>query len=195
MPSRVTARGARGGSGPRAALLLVDAMNEFAHDDAEQLLASFRRRLPGLRKAIEEAHARGIPVIYVNDRAGRWDGDVRGLVEAARAARGGDVIAAIEPRPGDPFFLKSRYSAFDHTDVALLLEELEITRVLLAGAATERCLVQSAIDAREMHLEVTVLADACATADEELETLALRYAEEVAGAVVLHGTAFESAFV
>ena len=51
------------------------------------------------------------------------------------------------------------------------MEELEITRILLAGAATERCLVQSAIDAREMRLEVTVLAAACATADKELETL------------------------
>jgi nicotinamidase-related amidase len=46
--------------------------------------------------------------------------------------------------------------------------------------------VQTAIDAREHGLKATILADACATTDEELELTALRYAEDVGGIHVEH---------
>lgn len=44
--------------------------------------------------------------------------------------------------------------------------------------------MQSAIDPRELGFKVTILAGACATTDEELEQLALEYAERVVGARV-----------
>jgi len=53
--------------------------------------------------------------------------------------------------------------------------------VLLMGASTEGCVVQSAIDGRERGLKVTILTGACATADESLEQVALAYAERVGG--------------
>jgi nicotinamidase-related amidase len=56
-----------------------------------------------------------------------------------------------------------------------------VERVVLVGAATEGCVVQTVIDAREHGLKATILADACATADEHLEETALRYAEDVGG--------------
>ena len=52
---------------------------------------------------------------------------------------------------------------------------------MLIGAATEGCVVQSGIDARELGFKITILADACATNDPDLEEVALRYAEEVGG--------------
>ena len=95
-----------------------------------------------------------------------------------------DVISELAPRPGEPFLLKPRYSAFDHTALELLLRELEVERLLLAGGATEACIVQSGIDARELGFKVTILAGACATIDPELEQISLKYAEEVAGIYV-----------
>jgi nicotinamidase-related amidase len=46
--------------------------------------------------------------------------------------------------------------------------------------------VQTAIDAREHGLKITIVADACATTDPELETVALRYAGQVVGAHIAH---------
>jgi nicotinamidase-related amidase len=163
------------------ALLVIDVVSEFAHDDGEKLLASFRSRQQAMRNALTAARARRIPVIYVNDRHGRWDGDAPGLLRAALDAAGGDVVAALAPEDGEPFILKPRYSAFDHTALELLLRELEVERLLLVGGATEACIVQSGIDARELGLKVTIVAGACATLDEELERISLKYAEEVAG--------------
>jgi nicotinamidase-related amidase len=165
-------------------LLVIDVLNDFEHEDGETLLASFRERLPALREALESARRDGTRVVYVNDRHGTWVDDAPGLVRRALAGAGGDVIEAVAPRPGEPVLLKGRYSGFDHTALDLLLDELGAERLLLAGGATEACVVQTGIDAREHGYQVTVLADACATLDDEIERVALRYAEEVAGMVV-----------
>ena len=51
-----------------------------------------------------------------------------------------------------------------------------------AAAATEGCVVQTAIAGRELGFKISVLTDACATNDERLEGIALEYLEEVVGA-------------
>ena len=76
-------------------------------------------------------------------------------------------------------------SAFDHTPLTLILEEDRIDRVILVGAATEGCVVQTAIDARELGLKATIVDRACATADRELEQVAVDYARRVGGVYVV----------
>jgi nicotinamidase-related amidase len=135
-----------------------------------------------LTTIVAGAHVGGIPVVYANDNRGAWDGDKDRLVREALDGPGGDVVEAIAPREGDRFVVKPRYSAFDHTPLELILRDLEVDRILIAGAATEGCVVQSAIDARELGFKITVLADACASPDERLEQVALTYLEDVVGA-------------
>jgi nicotinamidase-related amidase len=157
-------------------------VNDFRHEDGEQLLASFRERHGGLVAALEAARSADTPVIYANDNDGIWDGDASRLVREAVHGLGGELVAAIAPQEGDRFVVKPRYSAFDHTPLELILRDLEIERILLAGTATEGCVTQSAVDAREHGFKVSVLVDACATNDERLERIALEYLEEVVGA-------------
>jgi nicotinamidase-related amidase len=166
---------------PGDALLVVDVLNDFEHEDGAKLLASFRDREKAMATALERARAAGVPVVYVNDDRDRWDSDAPGLAREAAEGRGGDVIGRLLPQAGDQVLLKHRYSGFDHTALELLLEGKGVERVLVMGAATEGCVVQTALDAREHGLKATILAHACATTDSELEKLALRYAEEVGG--------------
>ncbi len=166
---------------PGDALLVIDVLNDFRHEDAGALLASFRERADDLEAAIEAGRESGVPVVYVNDDRDRWDADAPALAREAVEGPGGDVVRRLAPREGDAVILKHRYSAFDHTALDLFLEVRSVERVLLVGAATEGCVVQTALDAREHGLKATILADACATADPELERVALRYAEDVGG--------------
>jgi nicotinamidase-related amidase len=168
----------------RDALLLVDVVNDFRHEDGDALLESFRERHAELVCALENARGRDVPVVYANDNFGVWDGNAPRLVEEAMRGKAGDLVRSIAPRAGDRFVVKPRYSAFDHTPLVLILRELEVERILLAGAATEMCVVQTSIDAREEGFKVSILADACATTDAKIEELALRYAEEIVGARV-----------
>jgi nicotinamidase-related amidase len=130
---------------------------------------------------IAAAREAGVPVVYVNDDRDRWDSDAPALAREAAEGPGGDVIRQLLPQEGDHVLLKHRYSAFDHTALELLLGAKSAERVLVVGAATEGCVVQTALDARENGLKATILADACATTDESLEETALRYAEDVGG--------------
>jgi nicotinamidase-related amidase len=161
------------------ALLLVDVVNNFRHADGEALLASFEVRQPRLVHELERARG-SIPVVYANDDWGRWDGDAPGMVRDAIAeGLGGELVAGIAPREGECIVLKPRYSAFDSTPLAILLESLEVERILLAGMATEMCVTQTAIAGRELGYKVTVLAGACACVDERLEKIALEYLRDV----------------
>ena len=174
----------------RDALLVIDLIQHFDHEDGDALLESVRERSDGIRGAIDAARAADTPVIYVNDAAGRWDSDAPDFVrDAIERGKGGDVLRELAPADGDAFIFKPRYSVFDHTPLVLLLREREIERLLLCGAATEMCVVQSAIDAKELEFKVTILADACAAVDDEMERLSLEYAERVVGAFVERATA------
>lgn len=165
----------------RDCLLAVDLFTDFSHDDGDRLLASLRERADGLVQAVEVARSRSVPVVYANDTFGVWNGDARALVRRALEGPGGDVLAQVAPRDDDAFVVKPRYSAFDLTPLELVLAEHRTERLLLVGMTTEMCVAQTAIDARERDYKVTVITDACAAIDEELEQTALRYLEAVTG--------------
>ncbi len=164
------------------ALLLVDVLNDFEHEGGERLLESFRGRHEGMLRALSEARESGVPVVYAQDNRGVWDGDRQRLVQEALDGPGGELLEPLAPDEDDRFVVKPRYSAFDKTPLELVLQELEVERLLLVGSATEGCVAQTAIDARELGFKVTVLADACATVDERIEQVALEYLESVVGA-------------
>jgi nicotinamidase-related amidase len=163
------------------ALLLVDVLKDFEHEDGDALLESYRRRHAALVSLLEEARGRGIPVLYANDGAGRWDANPEGLVRAAvEEGKAGELVASVAPREDEPIVLKEAYSAFEGTGLAERLRGLGVERVAVAGAATEMCVFQTAMDAERAGLEVSVRGDASATVDPVNETLALDYLERVA---------------
>ena len=57
----------------------------------------------------------------------------------------------------------------------------------MAGAATEMCVAQTAIDGREIGFKISVLADACASVDDRLERISLEYLETVVGCRIERG--------
>lgn len=159
----------------KTALLVVDVFSDFAHLDGKALLERFVRAHPSLVRALSAARASDTPIIYANDNAGVWDGDRDALISRARRGPAGDLVERLMPSASDCFLLKARYSAFDHTPLRLILEELKIERLLVCGTTTEMCVAQSVIDAREIGLKVTLLRDACAPIDERDETVAIDY--------------------
>ena len=175
------------------ALLLVDVIKDFRHEDGGRLLASFRERHPALRRALEDARARGTPVVYANDDAGAWTSDAPELLRRAiETGEAGDLVSEVAPREGDAVVLKPRYSAFDATPLETLLRERGVDEVVVAGTATEMCVFQTVADALRLGFQVAVQADACATVDEENERLALLYLERVLAVPVRNGPAAAS---
>jgi nicotinamidase-related amidase len=160
------------------ALLLVDVLKDFRHEDGDALLESFRRRHGALVSLLSDTRARGVPVVYANDR-GRHRAPEAVVREAIKEGKAGELVAEVAPAEGEKVVLKDAYSAFEATELRGVLAGLGVRRVLVAGAATEMCVFQTAMDAQRAGFEVSVRGDASASVDVDNERVALDYLERV----------------
>jgi nicotinamidase-related amidase len=159
------------------ALLLVDVIKSFRHEDGDALLESYRRRHPALLSLLKAARARGAPVVYANDR-NHHSASEEVVREAIEDGKAGELVAAVAPARGEPVVLKDTFEA---TDLSSVLAHLGVELLLVAGAATEMCVFQTVLDAQRAGLDVTVRGDASASVDGANERIALDYLERVLG--------------
>ncbi len=158
----------------KSALIVVDMLNEYDHEDAEILVESVRAALPAMRGLVERARREETPIVYVNDNYGDWSAGRPEIVERAIAGRARDLVEPIAPADGTWFIAKARHSIFYETQLEYLLREQAIERVVLVGQVTEQCILYSALDAYVRHFEVAVPCDAVAGIHPDLADAALR---------------------
>jgi nicotinamidase-related amidase len=172
---------------PRRALVVIDMINTYDHEDAERLRESAKDAVPVIAELLRSARESGAPVIYVNDNFGEWRSDHRALLEEALAGEYASLIEPIVPDEEAMFVVKARHSIFFETPLEYLLGQEEIEEVVLTGQATEQCILYSALDAHIRHIPVIVPREAVAHIHEDLAEAALRMMEvnmeaEVVGA-------------
>lgn len=149
----------------RQALVLIDVINDFDFPRAASLL---RYALPAAQRiaALKERAKRArIPVIYANDNFGRWRSDFRQQIEhcLAEGRRGRKIVELLKPAHDDYFVLKPMHSAFFSTTLEVLLERLQIRRLILAGFAADICVLYTANDAYMREFKVAVPSDCIAS--------------------------------
>ncbi|WP_327594187.1 isochorismatase family cysteine hydrolase [Streptomyces chartreusis] len=170
-------------NGPRGlALVVVDMINTYDHEDAELLVPSVRHVVPVLAELIGRAREADVPVIYANDNFGLWRSHHGELVDSALDRPHADLIEPIRPDDRSLFVVKARHSAFYETPLSYLLWRLDVGHVVLAGQVTEQCVLYSALDAHIRHLQVTVPKDAVASIHPHLASAALEMMERNMGA-------------
>lgn len=150
---------------PRTALVIVDMVNPLDFPGAGSLL---RQALPAARRIArlrDRLRPRGVPAIFVNDNFTHWREDFGQLVAICSqpTSRGAPLVEALPPGPDDYNLLKPQHSAFYNTPLEVLLGQLGIGRVVLAGVSTDQCILASAIDGRMRELDVVVASDGTAS--------------------------------
>jgi nicotinamidase-related amidase len=158
----------------KTALVVVDMLNSYEHDDAEPLIRSVREVLPRIASLIERARSEGVEVIYVNDNYGAWNQGRSELVDRVSAGPHRDLVEPIVPDEETDFVVKARHSIFYETPLEYLLRTAEIERIVLVGQVTEQCILYSALDAYIRHFEVVVPPDAVAAIHPDLHEAALK---------------------
>ena len=161
----------------RSALLVIDMLNPYEHEDAEPLKVSVRECLPAMRELIARARESDLLTVYVNDNYGDWTAARRELSDRALRGAAPELVEPILPEPDVPFIVKARHSVFYETQLEYLLRQEEVDRLLLTGQVTEQCILYSALDAYVRHFSVSVVTDAVAHIDPELAQAALRMME------------------
>jgi len=168
----------------KVALLLIDVINAFDFEDSEGLARAATAATPQIRALARRARAAEVPVVYVNDNFGQWRSDFKSTIAGCTRpeARGREVSAALAPEPDDYFVLKPGHSGFFCTALELLLDELEIETLIVAGFATDICVLHTAMDAHMRQYRVLVPADTAGSNTEERTRWALLHLRETSAA-------------
>jgi nicotinamidase-related amidase len=160
-----------------SALIVVDMLNPYEHEDADRLVESVEGVVAPISELIGRATDAGAELIYVNDNYGDWNSSSEELAERALGGRRPDLVEPLLPPDGTDFVIKARHTVFYMTPLEYLLRQREIDHVVLAGQVTEQCILYSALDAYVRHLEVSVPRDAVAHIHEDLAAAALKMME------------------
>jgi nicotinamidase-related amidase len=159
----------------RSALVVIDVLNPYDHDDAGPLAESMRAVVAPISGLVRRACDEDVPVIYVNDNYGDWTLSMAQIADnAVSDGSYPELVEPLLPPAGANLVVKARHSAFYQTPLEYLLGQFGVTRVVLCGQVTEQCILYSALDAYVRHLEVGVPVDAVAHIDDELARAALR---------------------
>jgi len=157
---------------PRTALLVLDMVSEFQFPDAGPVLRGAKQVAPAIARLKARARAARVPIIYVNDTAGKWESDPRAFVQrcASPQARGAEVVEQIAPDlASDYFMFKPKHSAFFGTPLESLLRQLDVGRLVVTGITSHQCVLFTAMDAHVREYQLVMPAD-CVGAGSRRET-------------------------
>jgi len=171
----------------KAALILVDVINDFFHPRGPNYHESYREILPNILSVLESAREHGVPVIHAMEghRAGLDDFEWRKLpVHDIKGSFEAEPAEGVSIAPGEFVVRKRRYSAFFATDLDLMLRELRAELVVLVGVKTNVCVRATAQDAFAYGYRVWVVGEAVASNREHLHEASLEDIRRYFGDVV-----------
>ena len=165
----------------RAALLLVDVINDMDFEGSESLVGEALPMAQRLHELKGRARQAGLPTIYINDNFGKWRSDFRTLVEHCvnDDVPGREVARLLQPDRDDYFVLKPKNSAFFGTTLDTLLTSLDVDTLVLTGIAGDNCVLFSANDAYLRDYKLYIPCDCVASNTREENEAALRLLAKV----------------
>lgn len=173
----------------RSALVVIDMQEMFTRPGAPREVPVAREIIPAINRAAVGMRAIGGTVAWVRSHFPRGDRDWGVYFEELNPGTDGENVrsgldptaelyslsAGLEPRNGDIFAEKDRFSAFfpGASPLPDMLRERGVDTVLFAGTLTNICCESSARDAMMANFRAILLADANATRSDAEHTAAL----------------------
>jgi nicotinamidase/pyrazinamidase len=167
------------------ALVVVDVQNDFAHPHGSLYVAGGEEVVPIINAEIDRALGAGAFVVYTQDWhpestphfakdggiwpvhcvMGTWGAELHADLQVSgpvvRKGSGGEDgysgFSVRDPQSGE----------HGHTDLEDRLKDRDISRVVVAGLATDYCVKETALDALHRGFETTVLKDTVRAVDLE----------------------------
>ncbi len=175
--------GARQGFGKKPALVVIDVNYAFCGDKREPILESIKRwrnscgeeawdAVAEIRKLIDKAHEKGLPVIYTTGirRPDNWDSgswawknsrNAEDVKTSPSNIDPNDIVAEIAPGSQDIVIRKRKPSAFAGTDMTSFLNLLGADSLVLTGTTTSGCVRATVLDAFSLNYRVCVAEEGC----------------------------------
>jgi nicotinamidase-related amidase len=141
----------------RAALVLIDVQREYFAETGPLRIPDGAMVLAKLRSLLDDYREANMPIVHVRheEAAGAPVFAIDGpLVE---------TMPDVAPRHIEPVVIKHAPGAFTDTELSLVLNQLAVRSVVIAGFMTHMCCDTTARQAHERGLDVIFLTDGTAT--------------------------------
>lgn len=161
----------------QTALLVMDVQTRIVG-----MIADHKMLIKNIKKAIQYAHHKGIPVIYVvvQFRKGfpevslnnKSFSAIKNMQDAFADEEQTAIFKDVTPEKNDIVVAKKRVSAFTGSDLEVILRSLDVNKLILSGIATSGVVLSTVREAADKDYQLTVLSDCCADSDQQVhETL------------------------
>jgi nicotinamidase-related amidase len=157
-----------------SALLVVDAQRIYTDPGAELYCDGSETTLANINRLIEAYKSRELPIVFVR-HVHEADGsdlgrmfDYAGDVDDFTFTEGSDEVAyavGLQLPAGAVELTKTRYSAFQRTNLEVILRSRGATRVVVCGFMTNLCCESTAREAHDRDFYVTFVPDATGCPD------------------------------
>lgn len=148
------------------AVIVVDMINDFCTPGGKMVLPGSESLVAPQLDVVAASRKVGAPVIWVHDshrnglrRDREW---LKRTVHGEENSWGVQIIDGLGARDDEFHINKPRYSSFFQTDLNLILQDMEVTKVVVFGVVTNICVRSTVHDAFFNGYQVVVPADCCA---------------------------------
>ena len=170
----------------KTALLVIDIQNTYLEPkDTPEETARWQpfcdrmheTVIPNTRRLIDECRSRGVEIIFARIACHKTDGRDRSLSQKKpgfnyllipKDEESGQIVPELAPDPNDIVILKTTDSALTGSNLRLLLRNMEISDVVVAGIFTDQCISSTVRSLADESFGVVVVDDCCAAATMEL---------------------------
>ncbi len=160
-------------------LLIIDMVKDNLDPDHPFPITPFAMRIvPTINTLTAMFRKKGWPIIFSTDAFHEQDFIFGGRMKPHSLAgtRGAEIAGSLDYKPETDLWLpKPRFSAFFQTELKKILHEQKITLCVIAGIATNFCILSTVMDALCYDFKVILLEDCTAASSENIHesTLAL----------------------
>lgn len=176
----------------KTALLIIDLQNDnlikggkFENSGAVEH-AQKQNVVENIKSIADHARTAGIPVfhnLFVVEKGAKGIGNRAPIFQAiaetesiVRGTWGAAPVEGLEPKEGDFVIEKSRMSAFNGTQLDVLLRRLGIETIIVTGVWTNMAVEHTCRDGADHGYHVVIATDGTSTISEEWQKAALDYA-------------------
>jgi len=168
------------------ALLVIDIQNTYMQPDDDPLEAARwqpfydrmnKQVIPGTARLIDDARSRGVEVIFARIACLKSDGRDRSLSQKKpgfnylllpKNSDESQFVDVLQAHGDEIVLTKTTDSALTGTNLRLILRNMQIENVVVAGIFTDQCISSTVRSLADESFNVLVVEDCCAAATEEL---------------------------
>lgn len=143
------------------ALIVIDVQNDYFENGAMELVNPIPAS-ENTRKLLDRFRRENLTIVHVQHIA------PEGAPFFAPGTKGVEIHNNVKPLAGEKVITKHYPNSFRDTDLLTYLKSKNITELVITGMMTHMCIDAGTRAAADFGFKCTVIADACATRDLEI---------------------------